>query len=541
MTGPVWNGDGKDPWLPQRLERRLDVLATERDIRDTFWAQLSDWLIRLSRRVLRGNRPPDLDAVWAMQPSWREAVDLVIARAIAPAMRKGYEAIFGRDYPWDQRVFVARYLAEVRNRLARTPDEVFDLIAGQVSIGVNMGESIPKLSARIDETLSTTGTPRWQNRAVVVARTEAIGALNAGRHDAFTAFDEEGDEELERVWLSTSDSRTRPTHREADQQRVPMGQPFSVGGFDLAFPGDPTGPPQEIIQCVIGSTQVDWPGQAIQGSTSRIQDGPFVQLITAEGHDLTVTPNHPVLTPEGYVPAGLLRPGKSVLASSNSESPDVDHVPTSAEQVHGALRKAGHAERVMGTRMDFHGDGANSEVEVVGAYGHLPEDPNTHRLGQLQKLALFGSSNRKAPLSGLGAAVVLRQPIPGHPLMRTTRSLVSRPSQRAPFRSGHSAESESVGLTAGSDFQAQLIQAPDDGRTAESDFPAHLQYALAAGMAPAEIVQVNRFTGSHRVYNLSTSDHWFTGNGIALHNCRCTNLLVEVGESVDLSNRQFKG
>lgn len=250
MTGPVWDGDGRDPWLPQRLERRLDVLATERDIRDTFWAQLSDWLIRLSRRVLRGGgRPPDMDAVWSLQPSWREAVDLIIAGSIAPAMRKGYEAIFGRDYPWDQRQFVARYLAEVRNRLVRTADEVFDLIAGQVSIGVNMGESIPKLAARIDETLSTTGTPRWQNRAVVVARTEAIGALNAGRHDAFTALAEQTGEELERVWLSTSDARTRPSHREADQQRAPMGASFMVGGFALMFPGDPSGPPQEVIQC----------------------------------------------------------------------------------------------------------------------------------------------------------------------------------------------------------------------------------------------------------------------------------------------------
>lgn len=250
MTEPVWDGDGRDPWLPQRLERRLDVLATERDIRDTFWAQLSDWLIRLSRRVLRGGgRAPDMDAVWALQPSWRESVDLVIRRSIAPAMAKGYEAIFGQDFPWDQRQFAARYLAEVRNRLVRTPDEVYDLIAGQVSAGVNMGEGIPQLAARIDEVLSTTGTPRWENRAVVVARTEAIGALNAGRHDAFQVVAEETGERYEQVWLATEDSRTRPSHSLADQQRVPLGQPFTVGGFALAFPGDPAGPPQEVIQC----------------------------------------------------------------------------------------------------------------------------------------------------------------------------------------------------------------------------------------------------------------------------------------------------
>jgi len=250
VTEPVWNGQGRDPWLPQRLDRRLDVLATEQDIRQTFWAALSDWLVRLSRRVLRGQgRLPDMDAIWALQPSWREAVDLVIARSIEPAMRRGYTAIFGDDYPWDQRIFVTRYLAEVRNRLIRTPDEVYDLIAGQIAQGVNLGESIPKLAARVDEQLSVTATPHWQNRAVVVARTEAIGALNAGRHDAFTAVAEEAGEQLERIWLSTDDTRTRPSHQLADQQRVPMGTPFTVGGFDLMFPGDPSGPPQEVIQC----------------------------------------------------------------------------------------------------------------------------------------------------------------------------------------------------------------------------------------------------------------------------------------------------
>jgi hypothetical protein len=249
---PAWTGQGPDPWLPQRLEARMDVLRTERDIRETFWAQLSDWLVRLSRRVLRGDgRSPDMDAVWALAPAWRDAVDLVISGAILPAMQRAYRATVGAEFDLESRPFLARYLAEVRNRMARVPEETFDLIAGQVSAGVNMGESIPKLAARIEETFSLTATPRWENRATVTARTEAIGALNAARAEAFKVFKQDwaGGEELERVWLSTSDSRTRETHRLADGQRVAMDQPFIVGGAPLMFPGDPSGPPQEVIQC----------------------------------------------------------------------------------------------------------------------------------------------------------------------------------------------------------------------------------------------------------------------------------------------------
>jgi hypothetical protein len=540
MTEPVWDGGGTDPWLPQRLDARLDAARVERDIRAAVWAALSDWLVQTARRVLRGDRPPDLDAIWARVPAWREAVDLILAGEVWRAIGLAFERVLGKDYPWDQRAFVTRYLAEVRNRMVRLPEEVFDLVAGQMSSGVNLGEGIPKLAARVDSVLSTTASERWPNRAVVVARTEAIGALNAGRTEAFKVVAEETGDELEMFWLATSDSRTRPTHRAAEGQRVPVGGRFIVGGHELAFPGDPTGPPQEVIQCVIGSTEVRWPRQQIWGSTRRSHRGSFVQLITAEGHDLTVTPNHPVLTSTGYVPAGLLRPGQYVISTPEPPSPEVSHGPSSAQEVHGALSQAREPERVMGSRMDFHGDGSPyDEIEIVGTDGYLPRRFSSSPR-QLQEPLLIGLSSRERALSGASDAVVARVPIPGSADAGFTHSLIGRGGEGAPLGGAEPGHAEPVGFPGSTHFQSEVHQTPDDGRTAESDFPAHLQYALAAGMEPTELVQVNRLTGRHWVYNLSTSDHWFTGSGIVLHNCRCTTLLVERGESVDLSNRQMR-
>lgn len=270
MTEPVWDGEGRDPWLPARLDARLDVLEVEQDIRNTFWAALSKWLVQVGRRVLRGDTRPNPDAVWALVPAWREAVEQVIRGAILPAMQRGYEALLGTDFPWEQRVFVARHLAEVRNRMMGTPEHVFDVIAGEMAQGINLGESIPKLAARIEETLSATATPRWENRAVTVARTEAIGALNAGRSDAFEAFAEDVDGPLERVWVSTLDLRTRETHRIADGQRVPLGRPFIVGGASLMFPGDPSGPPEETIQCRCTLILVE-PGEGVDLSNRQMR------------------------------------------------------------------------------------------------------------------------------------------------------------------------------------------------------------------------------------------------------------------------------
>lgn len=259
MTGPlVWDGEGTDPWLPARLDARLEAASVERDIRASVWAALSDWLIQLSRRMLRGDRPPDLDAVWALAPLWREAVDLILQGEIWKAINVAFERILGPGSEWDQRPAMVRYLAEVRNRLVRIPEEVYDLVAGQVSTGVNLGEGIPELARRVDTILSTTESARWPNRATVIARTETIGALNAARTDAFTVVAEDDpDTEYQLMWLATDDHRTRPTHTAAEGQRVPVGAPFSVGGFDLRFPGDPTGPPQEVIQCRCVTLLVD--------------------------------------------------------------------------------------------------------------------------------------------------------------------------------------------------------------------------------------------------------------------------------------------
>jgi len=44
-------------------------------------------------------------------------------------------------------------------------------------------------------------------------------------------------------WISRRDERVRHSHRVADGQVRPVGEPFTVGGFALEYPGDPSGLP----------------------------------------------------------------------------------------------------------------------------------------------------------------------------------------------------------------------------------------------------------------------------------------------------------
>lgn len=256
--GPAWDGEGTDPWLPARLAVLAAAVEAEQILYAMYWSELAGWLVGVARAVLHPGLPPDPAGVWSQQPAWNAAVGRIVAGPITDTIGQTYRAMLGPGYRYDSRPLVAEHLAAVTNRMVRTPDQVFNLIAAEIARGAEAGEGIPKLTERVDTVLSTTATERWPNRATVVARTESIGALNAGRAGAFVAVAEElPDDEFEHMWIATSDNRTRPTHRNADLQRVPVGQPFVVGSARLRYPGDPAGPGSEVIQCRCSSIMVE--------------------------------------------------------------------------------------------------------------------------------------------------------------------------------------------------------------------------------------------------------------------------------------------
>jgi hypothetical protein len=276
VTQPVWDGKGVDPWLPTRLAHTKAVTVGERTIFDDYYARLSRWLVEASRVTKRGGLV-DPNAVWSLVPAWVESMTEFVHTAISDVVGAAYRTMFGPGYRYDQRPFVTAYLAEVRNRLLDVPEQVFDQVAGQVAEGASMGESMPAIAARVQQVFNTTDTPYWENRAVTVARTETIGAYNAGRSDAFAVLADDLDEQLEQAWLATADNRTRPTHRAADfmtpgtGQRVPLGTPFTVGESKLDRPGDPKGPAKEVVQCRC-TTLLLRPGEMVDLSNRQFTD-----------------------------------------------------------------------------------------------------------------------------------------------------------------------------------------------------------------------------------------------------------------------------
>ena len=204
-------------------------------------AALARWLLKVRRFVFRnGPEQPAPDGVRFADDDWRTEVDTLVEWLEA-------HAIGGEGFSASGEV--RRHLDRVRNLLVRIPEEVFDDIRRELIEGHNQGDSTKTIADKIDRVLNVTGSENWRNRAQVIAVTEVNGALNAGWFAGAVAQQTQLGQPLAKKWIATHDTHTRSTHREADGQTVPLLSPFIVGNSALLYPGDKSGPPEEVINC----------------------------------------------------------------------------------------------------------------------------------------------------------------------------------------------------------------------------------------------------------------------------------------------------
>lgn len=116
------------------------------------------------------------------------------------------------------------------------------LVSSQLTQGVLLGESIPKIARRVQNvTGSNIAT------AMRTARTAVTGAECAGRMNSYERAKGMGIK-LKKEWVSTLDNRTRHSHRQLDGERIDNDEKakFSNG---CRYPGDPTARYAEICNC----------------------------------------------------------------------------------------------------------------------------------------------------------------------------------------------------------------------------------------------------------------------------------------------------
>lgn len=253
----------EDPHAGARMRANAFIREGEQRISRAWFRSMTRWLDRVRPQVVTddGIRPGNVGQNAAF---WGQLMRSEVVPESASLYRRVRDRITQRSDPVTD-ADSASFLNQVGNRLVRIPDEVYSLIVREVEQGVARGESIPDISQRVSSVLTATGSERWPNRAVTVARTETLAAVNAGAYaGAVRDAEARGDLAPFKAWIATEDTRTRTTHEDADGQRTLLTSPFQVGGAQLLFPGDPRGPANEVINCrcsflpITLGEEIDW-------------------------------------------------------------------------------------------------------------------------------------------------------------------------------------------------------------------------------------------------------------------------------------------
>jgi len=363
--------------------------------------------------------------------------------------------------------------------------------------------------------------------ALMIARTEALDA-----HRQAAALSQARQAEVLNgwIWLARLDRWTCPAC-------------FVMHGSTHAL--DEMGPDGHQ-NCLVAGALIE--GPRAQASTARWFSGEVIDFETVEGNHLTVTPNHPVLTSEGWVAAGQLQKGHYVISRSGGQGPSLsghpdDHqVPALIEDVVKSLGGSGSVESVSVPTApeDFHGDGSGSDVHVVrtdGLLGDRFNAPVEQELGQqdfgfrshdlvglassghsdLGYLGLRHSANCRMSSSRVPAVLLGGSPGHGEPVSGgLVPELNSGSSQPRGDRSSGDPKAfgESVDGLSGFVSSSDLLDA--------YDVPSRDDLKPFAGdVIPDLVVRVARRSFEGHVYNLQTATGWYLANQIVVHNCRC--------------------
>ena len=407
--------------------------------------------------------------------------------------------------------------------------------------GILQGKSNVRIAKDIAENLAN-GDFKASMR---YARTMSTNAQNGGRYGAYRRLEENG-VPLTLQWEATLDMRTRHEHRMMHGQRRNVNQPFEVDGVEILYPawlgmGDYKVPPDMIWNCFVGDTNVATDSE-IQKSYKHKYSGELITINTASGINFTCTPNHPILTPRGWVAAALLNKGDDLLVTSGGNGAifrgngNVNHVHSTMKALHETLLNFGGVIQSPMTNFNFHGDIPTSDVEIVCKEGELGVNLDTRIANSVNK-SLF--KNPDTLSSGKG-----------HFMPRfggidvSTLSFVSRTRKALSllWRSARHTDKHCLGAVAGGDSCVSEYAIND--LPAMANIRSELLNGLSGKVFVDNVVAVDRKPSglSCHVYNLQTENgYYFVGNSITHNgetyngnmviakNCRCTILAFVKG------------
>ena len=404
-------------------------------------------------------------------------------------------------------------------------------LESELTTGILKGESIPNIAKRLKGV-----SEGYLGDTIRIARTETTRVEGSARQ----AVGDEGKRlgfKMMKRWVATADDRTRDDHAAADGQEVPNDEPFEVGGELMMYPGDISlgASAWNVVNCFDGDVNVFNNNRALK-SYKHSYSGKMLIVKTASGIEFTVTPNHPILTDRGWISVTSLNKGDNIIIGGVAKNnlvrftPNEKEIPTKFSTFHDLFKVMGTFKRISSINGNFHGDIADSDVEVVTLKRFLPNRFISFCGKKIKNFLFTFARFIKRFFSGNGFKHIF-----SFGRLNASPCNVGGMSEPLLFSKRSLRHAIKHGLRTIANSDVVFTQDTINNLSANIISNRKLFNRLPAYIGFDKIVSIDTFvTTSHMVYNLQTKNNFYLVNSISqnnkkcnyigaiFHNCRCT-------------------
>lgn len=302
--------------------------------------------------------------------------------------------------------------------------------------------------------------------------------------------------------------------------------------------------PENCAMCVVASTQLYTlehlnpihpacvPGIApvdvrnILAGTRRRYTGELAVIATSAGNQIAVTPNHPILTDVGWLPAGEIGPVHYVADCCQPQrvvgsGPNESQRPVVAQDVWRALAVTFGFIQMPLTAEDFHGDGSDGQVDIIRADGYFTPPRYVKSVQAVDEFQFVSGQRRGLFLTGFGDAAPF---VPRG--FTSTGSGVRGGYLRGALFGGHLCSPHATGVRGATALDTCLNQPPANYGACDPLLVRDDVLSEAPGVVGGQrfhrVIDVSRVNFTGHVYNFQTATGTYGAYHTVTHNCDCT-------------------
>ena len=380
-------------------------------------------------------------------------------------------------------------------------------------------ETVLQMRDRIYKTVNSPNFYKWQ--ALRIARTETTFAMNRAK----LISGEVSGLTMEKYWIAKIDSRTRDIHAYMNGKKVGQNELFDVDGEKMLHPGDRTNgaSARNLVNCYLPGSIIS--SNIIEGQRS-FYSGKAIEIVTRGGKRISITPNHKILTKNGFVAAKDINIGDNLLCNKVNTNGIVRFVNNyinkkffTVENVFSTLQKFWSSKHLVVSSLDFDKDGEsmNGNIDIVYPKIKLVNSVKPISDECINYFFFIKTFFKRIFISGFSPLNFFS----GRNQTTSTRFMsflyLAFPSCFIHFR-----PLKNFALGLGSTINPQRFKLSGERNSGDTEFLFQLIKTHSRIIEFDDVVDVRNFTYVGHVYDFTSYSGTNIVNNIYTSNCRCT-------------------